>query len=118
MENLLVRRYRDELPISDTEMNFRSAILELQIGDSKINFRFDVSNHRTKRREQKKGEKKTDEPNFYRSVMVERKLKGVWERERWQCEAEKSKREKKRVWESGDGEAKKEWMNVKDEVIF
>ena len=104
-------RYRDELLICDTK-------LELQIGNSEINFRFNVSNHRTKRREQKKGEKKTDEPNFYRSVMVERKLKGVWERERWQCEAEKSKREKKRVWESGDGEAKKEWMNVKDEVIF
>ena len=50
--------------------------------------------------------------------MVERKLKGVWERERWQCEAEKSKREKKRVWESRDNEAKKEWLKVKDEVIF
>ena len=50
--------------------------------------------------------------------MVERKLKGVWERERWWCEAEKSKREKKRVWESGDGEAEKEWLNVKDKIIF
>ena len=29
--------------------------------------------------------------------MVERKLKGVWEREKWHCEVEKSKREKKRV---------------------
>ena len=45
--------------------------------------------------------------------MVERKLKGVWERERWHREAKKSKREKKRVWESGDGEAEKEWLNVK-----
>ena len=45
--------------------------------------------------------------------MVERKLKGVWERERWHREAERSKREKKRVWESGDGEAEKEWLSVK-----
>ena len=50
--------------------------------------------------------------------MVEKKLRGVWERERWQCEAEKSKRGKKRVWQRGDGEAKKEWLNVKDDVIF
>ena len=46
--------------------------------------------------------------------MVERKLKGVWERERWRCEAEKRKWEKKRVWERADGEAKKEWLNMKD----
>ena len=50
--------------------------------------------------------------------MVERKLKGVWERERWWCEAEKSKREKKRVWESGDDEAEKEWLNVKMKLYF
>ena len=68
-------------------------------------------------REQKKGEN-TGEPDFYISVMVERKLKGVWERERWHREAEKSKREKKRVWESVDGEAEKEWLNVKGEIIF
>ena len=66
----------------------------------------------------RKREKKTGEPDFYRSVMVEKKLRGVWERERWQCEAEKSKRGKKRVWERGDGEAEKEWLNVKDDVIF
>ena len=70
------------------------------------------------REESEKKGKKTGEPDFYISVMVERKLKGVWERERWRCEAAKSKREKKRVWESGDGEAEKEWLNVKDEVIF
>lgn len=40
--------------------------------------------------------------------MVEMKLKGVCETERWRCEAEKSKREKKLVLESGDGEAEKE----------
>ena len=47
----------------------------------------------------KKGEKmeKTGEPDFYISVMVERNLKGVWERARWWCEAAKRKREKKRV---------------------
>ena len=50
--------------------------------------------------------------------MVKRKLKGVWERERWWCEAEKSKRGKKRVWQRGDGEAEKEWLNMKDDVIF
>ena len=50
--------------------------------------------------------------------MVERKLKGVWERERWHREAEKSKREKKRVWESGDDEAEKEWLNVKMKLYF
>ena len=46
----------------------------------------------------------------------DRKLKGVWERERWHREVENSKRKKKRVWESGesrDGEAEKEWLNVK-----
>lgn len=42
-----------------------------------------------------KKEKKIGEPDFYRSVMVEMKLKGVCETERWRCEAEKSKREKK-----------------------
>ena len=45
---------------------------------------------------EKKGEN-TGEPDFYISVMVERKLKGVWERARWRCEAAKRKREKKRV---------------------
>ena len=88
------------------------AQIERRIGNSEMNFRFGISDHRTKRREPKKiwekGKKKTGEPDFYRSVMVERKLKGVWERERWHREAEKSKREKKRVWESGDGEAENE----------
>ena len=86
-----------------------------------MNFRFGVSDHRTERREpKKKGKKgkKTDEPDFYRSVMVERKLKGVWERERWRYEAEKSKRGRKRVWQRRDGEAEKEWLNLKDDVIF
>ena len=64
----------------------------------------------------KKG-KKTGEPDFYRSVMVERKLKGVWERERWRCEAEKRKWEKKRVWERGDGAAEMEGLNVKDDIF-
>ena len=49
--------------------------------------------------------------------MVERKLKEVWERERWRCEVEKSKWEKKRVWERGDGEAEMEWLNVKDDIF-
>ena len=83
-----------------------------------MNFRFYISDHRTERRKRKKkGKKKTDEPDFYRSVMVERKLKGVWERERWRCEVEKSKWEKKRVWERGDGEAEMEWLNVKDDIF-
>ena len=72
----------------------------------------------SQKKRRKKGKKKTDEPDFYRSMMVKRKLKGVWERERWWCEAEKSKRGKKRVWQRGDGEAEKEWLNMKDDVIF
>lgn len=63
------------------------AQIELGIGDSKMNFWFGVSDHKTERREPKKkgkkGEKKTGEPDFYRSVMVEMKLKGACERERW-----------------------------------
>ena len=48
--------------------------------------------------------------------MVERKLKGVL-RERWRCEAEKRKWEKKRVWERGDGAAEMEGLNVKDDIF-
>ena len=33
------------------------AQIELRIGNSKMNFRFDVSDHRTERREKKNGEK-------------------------------------------------------------
>ena len=68
------------------ESKSMAAQIELQIGNSEMNFRFGVSDHKTERREKKKGGgkgKKTGEPDFYRSVMVERKLKGVWERERW-----------------------------------
>ena len=49
--------------------------------------------------------------------MVERKLKGEWERERWRCEAEKRKWEKKRVWERGDGAAEMEGLKVKDDIF-
>ena len=69
------------------------AQIERRIGNSEMNFRFGISDHRTERREPKKNgekKKKIGEPDFYRSVMVERKLKGVWERERWRCEAYKS----------------------------
>ena len=70
------------------------AQIERRISNSEMNFRFSISDHRTKGREPKKfwekGKKKIGEPDFYRSMMVERKLKGVWERERWRCEAYKS----------------------------
>ena len=49
--------------------------------------------------------------------MVERKLKGVWERERWRCEAEKRKWEKKRVCERGDYVAEMEGLKVKDDIF-
>ena len=68
------------------------AQIELRIGDIEMNFRFGVSDHRTERKKRKKKGKKTGEPDFYISVMVERKLKGVWERKRWQCEAAKGRR--------------------------
>ena len=96
------------------------AQIERRIGNSEMNFRFGISDHRTERREPKKNgekKKKIGEPDFYRSVMVERKLKGEWERERWRCEAEKRKWEKKRVWERGDGAAEMEGLKVKDDIF-
>ena len=51
------------------------AQIERRIGNSEMNFRFGISNHKTERRARKKRGKKgkkIGEPNFYRSVMVRR----------------------------------------------
>ena len=94
------------------------AQIELRIGDIEMNFRFGVSDHRTERRERKKRGKYrwtwflyiSDGREEVEGSMGESKM-AVWSNK-------EQKGEEKSVGESVDGEAEKEWLNVKEEIIF